>query len=363
MQDNTDQLAKLRDAIDRVDTELLRLINERAGYAHQIGQIKHGNIYRPEREAQILRRLTEKNAGPLRAEAVQHIFREIMSACLALEQPLSIVFLGPAGTYSESAARKHFGVAPTLAACASIDEVFRAVAADAADYGVVPVENSTEGAVGRTLDLLLQSSLQICGEVNLPIHHNLMARRGTMEGVTRIYSHPQSLAQCQGWLNTHYPTLERIPVGSNADAARRAAEDDSAAAIAGENAAALYDLTLVSRHIEDDASNTTRFLVIAHHDSAPSGRDKTSLVCSAENRPGAVHDLLTPLAKHGVSMTRFESRPSRGMGSAGGRQWEYVFYLDLLGHRLEEPVRAALAELHANAGYVKELGSYPVALD
>lgn len=363
MQDNTDQLAKLREAIDRVDAEILRLISDRAGFAHQIGQIKHGNIYRPEREAQVLRRLAEQNPGPLDAEAVQLIFREIMSACLALEQPLSIAFLGPAGTYSESAARKHFGAAPTLTACPSIDEVFRTVSAGAADYGVVPVENSTEGAVGRTLDQLLQSPLQICGEINLPIHHNLMTKHGTMEGITRIYSHPQSLAQCQGWLNTNYPSLERIPVASNADAARRAAEDATAAAIAGENAARLYALPIVSAHIEDDASNTTRFLVLARHDAAPSGRDKTSLVCSADNRPGAVHELLAPLAKHGVSMTRFESRPSRGLGNAGNNQWEYVFYLDLLGHRLASPVSEALAELRTCAGYVKELGSYPAALD
>lgn len=363
MQDNTKQLAKLRDAIDDVDAEILRLLNRRAGFAHEIGQIKHGNIYRPEREAQVLRRLAEQNPGPLGAEAVQHIFREIMSACLALEQPLTIAFLGPAGTYSEGASRKHFGAAPTLTPCASIDDVFRSVAAKATDYGVVPVENSTEGAVGRTLDLLLNSPLQICGEVNLPIHHNLMTKSGAMDKVSRVFSHAQSLGQCQDWLNTHYPTLERIPVSSNAEAARRAAEDESCAAIAGENAADLYGLQIVNAHIEDDPTNTTRFLVIAHHDAAPSGHDKTSIVCSAQNRPGAVHDLLTPLARHGVSMTRFESRPSGGMGTAGSGQWEYVFYMDLLGHRLDAPLKAALAELGTCAGYVKELGSYPAALD
>ncbi|CAG4883231.1 Chorismate mutase / Prephenate dehydratase [Georgfuchsia toluolica] len=358
MSDNKDELAKLRENINRIDSEMVRLLNERAGFAHKIGEAKQGSIYRPEREAQILRRLSGENPGPLAAQAIQHIFREIMSACLALEQPLKIAFLGPAGTYSESAARKHFGSSPSLDSCPDIDEVFRAVAAGVANYGVVPVENSTEGAIGRTLDLLLTSPLKICGEINLPIHHNLMTRCGSIDDVKRIYSHSQSLGQCQDWLNKHLPALERIPVVSNSEAARRAAEEESSAAIAGESAAALYGLHILHANVEDDPTNTTRFLVIASHDAGPSGNDKTSLVCSAQHKPGAVHELLTPLARHGVSMTRFESRPARGLG---GSQWEYVFYIDLLGHRLDASVQRALEELHACAGYVKELGSYPLA--
>jgi chorismate mutase/prephenate dehydratase len=361
MSENKNELTQLRDNIDRIDSEVLDRLNQRAGFAQRIGKIKQGIIYRPEREAQVLRRMAEENPGPLGTEAVQRIFREIMSACLNLEQPLKIAVLGPAGTYTESAARKHFGAAPSIESCPGIDDVFRAVAAGSANYGVVPVENSTEGAIGRTLDLLLTAQLKICGEINLPVHHQLMSKSGSLDDIKRVYSHSQSLGQCQDWLNKHLPTIERIPVASNADAARRAAEDASSAAIAGETAAALYDLHILHANIEDDPTNTTRFLVLANHDAGPSGNDKTSLICSAQNQPGAVHKLLTPLARHGVSMTRFESRPSRGMSGPGGGQWEYVFYIDLLGHRLDAPVQLALEELRGCAGYVKELGSYPVA--
>ncbi len=361
MSENQGELTNLRNNIDRLDSEILERLNQRAGFAKRIGEIKQGIIYRPEREAQVLRRMAEENPGPLGKEAVQRIFREIMSACLNLEQPLNIAFLGPLGTYSESAVRKHFGSAPSLDPCPGIDDVFRAVATGNANYGVVPVENSTEGAIGRTLDLLLTAQLKICGEVNLPVHHQLMSKSGVLDDIKRIYSHPQSLGQCQDWLNKHLPAIERIPVASNADAARRAAEDESSAAIAGETAAALYGLHILHANIEDDPTNTTRFLVLAIHDAGPSGNDKTSLVCSAQNQPGAVHKLLTPLARYGVSMTRFESRPSRGMGGPGGGQWEYVFYIDLLGHRLDAPVQLALEELRGCAGYVKELGSYPLA--
>ena len=356
-----DELATLRDNIDRIDSELLRLISERAGIAHQIGSLKQGNIYRPEREVQVLRRLAELNPGPLSTAALQTVFRELMSACLALEQALKIAYLGPAGTYSESAARKHFGSAPALSPCPGIDDVFRAVTAGSVEYGVVPVENSTEGAVGRTLDMLLGSPLKICGEINLPVHHNLMSKSTTRDNLKCVYSHPQSLGQCQDWLNKHLPDLQRIPVSSNAEAARLASNDESACAIAGENAAANYALHILHTNIEDDPSNTTRFLVIATHDAGPSGNDKTSLACSAQNKPGAVHELLSPLAKHGVSMSRFESRPARGLTGMGGGQWEYVFFMDLLGHRQDADVKQALDELRASAGYVKELGSYPLA--
>ncbi len=352
------ELKKLRDAIDGIDDRLLKLINDRAQLAHQIGVIKQGSLYRPEREAQVLRRLGEANPGPLPEQAVQRIAREVMSACLALEQALKIAYLGPAGTFSETAARRHFGGAPELIPCAGIDEAFRAVEAGNADYAVVPVENSSEGAVGRTLDLLVSSPLKICGEVNLPIHQNLLSMAVSMTNISRLYSHTQSLAQCHEWINRHIPLVPRTPVASNAEAARMAAEDPRAAAIAGEAAGQCYGLKTLAANIEDDPNNTTRFLVLGRHDAGPSGHDKTSLVCSAQNRAGAMHDLLAPLASHGVSMTKFESRPARGMG--GGR-WQYVFFVDVEGHQAEPALTAALADFTSRAGFIKILGSYPVA--
>ncbi|MDE2599821.1 MAG: prephenate dehydratase [Rhodocyclaceae bacterium] len=356
--DEKEELAKLRDGIDAIDSEVLRLINERAKIAHRIGQIKQGNIYRPEREAQVLRRLAEDNPGPLPDTAVQRISREIMSACLALEQPLKIAYLGPAGTYTESAAQKHFGSAPALSPLTSIDDVFRAVESANVDYGVIPVENSTEGAVGRSLDLLLNSTLKICGEVHLPIHHNLMGKSAAIAEIKAVYAHAQSLGQCHEWLNRNLPNVPRIAVASNAEAARIVAGEPGSAAIAGESAARLYELNILAANIEDSPDNTTRFLILADHDAGRSGQDKTSLVCSAQNRPGAVHELLAPFARNGVSMTRFESRPAKGMG---GGKWEYVFYVDIEGHRDDAAVAAALNELGGKASFVKILGSYPVA--
>jgi len=356
MADEQEELGKLRDGIDRIDGDMLRLLSERAKLAQRVGEIKHGNIYRPEREAQVLRRIAETNPGPLPEGAVRTIFREIMSACLALEQPLRIAYLGPAGTFTESAAKKHFGSAPSFTPCLTIDDVFRAVESGNADYGVVPVENSTEGAVGRTLDLMLASPLMICGEVALRIHQNLLAKGDSLEGATKIYSHAQSLAQCHEWLNRNAGNLPRVPVASNAEAARMASQEEGACAIAGEAAARLYDLNVLAANIEDDPNNTTRFLVLSAHDAGPSGCDKTSFVCSAQNKAGAVHDLLTPLKNHGVSMSKFESRPARGFG---GSRWEYVFFVDVDGHRKDTAVIAALEDLRGCVGFLKELGSYP----
>jgi chorismate mutase / prephenate dehydratase len=359
MAGDQEELSKLRDRIDALDSEVLRLLSERAQLAHRIGEIKHGNIYRPEREAQVLRRLAETNPGPLPAGAVRQIFREIMSACLALEQPLQIAYFGPAGTFTESAAKKHFGSAPTFTPFLTIDDVFRAVESGNAHYGVVPVENSTEGAVGRTLDLLLTSPLMICGEVGLRIHQNLLAKATASAALTRLYSHAQSLAQCHEWLNKNLPNVPRVPVASNAEAARLAAENAGTGAIAGEAAANLYELNILAANIEDDPNNTTRFLVVSAHDAGPSGKDKTSIVCSAQNKPGAVHDLLTPLKAHGVSMSKFESRPARGFG---GSRWEYVFFIDVEGHRQDAAITRAFEDLRGEVGFLKELGSYPKAL-
>jgi len=351
----SDELLNLRRDIDRLDEEILGRLAQRARCAQRIGEIKQGNLYRPEREAQVLRRLAENNPGPLPAPAVQRVFREIMSACLALEQPLKVAYMGPAGTFTESASRKHFGSAPNFVALATVDDVFRAVEAGMVDYGVVPVENSTEGAVGGTLDQLLANPLHICGEVQLRIHQQLMSKAEGIGAIKRLYSHAQSLAQCHEWLNRNAAALLRIPVSSNAEAARLAAEDNEAGAIAGEAAAELYGLNVLAANIEDDPNNTTRFLVLAHHDAGPSGRDKTSIVCSAPHRAGAVHELLEPFAHHGVSMTKLQSRPARG------GLWEYVFYIDIEGHQSDANVTQALEGLKRKAAFVKILGSYPIA--
>ena len=351
----SDELLNLRNRIDSLDEEILARLSERATCAQRVGEIKHGNIYRPEREAQVLRRLADINPGPLPGGAVQRIFREVMSACLALEQPLKVAYLGPAGTFSESASRKHFGSAPSFLPMPAIDDVFRTVEQGNADYGVVPVENSTEGAVGGTLDLLLANPLKVCGEVKLRIHQHLLSRAEGIGGAKRLYSHAQSLAQCHEWLNRNLANLPRIPVASNAEAARLAAEDHESCAIAGEAAAELYGLNKLASNIEDDPNNSTRFLVIARHEAGPSGKDKTSVVCSAPNRPGAMYALLEPLARHGVDMTKLQSRPARG------GLWEYVFYVDLQGHQTDPQVAAALQELLERAAFVKVLGSYPVA--
>ncbi len=351
------ELKQHRAAIDAIDDEMLKLVNARARHAQAIGALKGGAlVYRPEREAQVLRRVKENNPGPLSGESVARLFREIMSACLALEKPLQVAYLGPEGTFTQAAAIKHFGHAAQTEACASIDEVFRNVEAGAVDYGVVPVENSTGGAVGTTLDLLLESPLKVCGEVDLRVHQFLLRKPGASAKVVKVYSHAQSLAQCHDWLNQHLPGVERIPVVSNAKAAKLAGEDENAAAIAGEAAAELYGLEKVAQNIEDEPNNTTRFLVIAQHDSAPSGKDKTSLVLSSKNLPGAVYELLAPFAHYGVSMSKLESRPSRtGL-------WEYMFYVDVEGHHQDQKVQQAVAELRDKAAFLKILGSYPAAV-
>jgi len=352
------ELERLRGAIDRIDDEILEALNRRASLARQIGTLKVGQAYRPEREAQVLRRIKEKNPGPLAAEAVALLFREIMSACLALERPITVAYLGPRGTFSERAALKHFGVAADARATPSIDEVFRAVESATADFGVIPVENSTEGAVGRSLDLMPQTPLKVCGEVVVRIHHHLMAKAkpASLGDVKRVFSHGQSLAQCHEWLNANLPKAERVAVSSNAEAARRAAEEANYSAVAGEMAAEHYKLEILASNIEDEPNNTTRFLVLGNYAPKPSGRDKTSIILSARNRAGAVYEMLTPFATRGVSMTKFESRPSKVA------LWEYLFLVDIEGHRDDANVAAALTEVEKIAGYLKVLGSYPAAV-
>ena len=352
------ELERLRAQIDRINDSLLEALNERARLAREVGMLKVGQAYRPEREAQVLRRVKERNAGPLSDEAVALLFREIMSACLALERPITVAYLGPRGTFSERAALKHFGLAAEAMPSASIDEVFRAVESGSADFGVVPVENSTEGAVGRSLDLMPQTPIKVCGEVVVRIHHHLMAKAAPKDfaDIRRVFSHGQSLAQCHEWLNSNLPHVERVAVSSNAEAARRAAEEAGSAAVAGEMAAELYALAILASNIEDEPNNTTRFLILGDYEPRPSGHDKTSMVLSARNRAGAVYEMLTPFATRGVSMTKFESRPSRVA------LWEYLFFVDIEGHRQDANVAAALEEVMKIAGYLKVLGSYPIAV-
>lgn len=353
----SDDLSKLRVEIDTLDEDILCKLNARAALARKVGSLKVGQAYRPEREAEVLRRIQQLNEGPLPDEVVARLFREIMSACLALERPVTVAYLGPKGTFSERAAVKHFGEGGVTQPCASIDDVYRNVESGAADFGVVPVENSTEGAVGRSLDLMPQTPLKTCGEVLIRIHHHLMASDiAQFSAIQRVFSHGQSLAQCHEWLNANLPHAERVAVASNAEAARRSSLEPFSAAVAGEMAAEHYKLTILSSNIEDEPNNTTRFLVLGNYEPKASGKDKTSLVLSAANRAGAVYEMLTPFAQRGVSMSKFESRPSKVA------VWEYLFFVDIDGHQSDANVAEALVELRRIAGYVKVLGSYPVAV-
>ena len=352
------RLKPLRERIDALDAQLIALLNQRAAVALEVGEVKkHFNapVFRPEREQQVIARLQAMSDGPLADDHISAIWREIMAASRSLEKTITAAFLGPVGTYSEQAMFAYFGQSIEGLPCPSIDEVFRSVEAGAAEFGVVPVENSTEGAVSRTLDLLLQTQLLIGGELALPIHHNLLTLNGSLTGVTRVCAHAQALAQCQRWLSTHAPHLERQAVSSNAEAARMAAEDPTIAAIAGDRAATHYGLQVAHALIQDDPHNRTRFVMIGKEPSGISGHDQTSLILSVKNEPGALVKLLEPLARHGVSMTRFESRPAR-VGT-----WEYYFYIDIEGHRDDPTVSVALADLEKKAAFLKILGSYPRA--
>jgi len=357
------QLEQVRRRIDKVDEQIQRLISERARLAQQVGVSKTRggrtvDFYRPEREAQVLRMARERNRGPLRDEEVLRLFREIMSACLAQQEPLKVAFLGPEGTFTQSALLNHFGHSVRALPLGSIDEVFHEVEAGSADFGVVPIENSTEGTVNHTLDRFLTSPLKICGEVELRIRHHLMGRMGALARVLRVCSHPQSLAQCRQWLDEHLPGIEQVAVSSNAEGARRARDEQGSAAIAGETAAEVYGLKVLAAEIEDRADNTTRFLVLGRKLFAASGADRTTLLVSVghTDAPGALHRLLEPLARHRVSLTRIESRPSRR------RKWDYVFFMDLEGHAQEPHVARALGALQKRASLFRVLGSYPRAV-
>ena len=354
-------LAEARERIDAIDRNIQTLIGERANWARQVGEAKGPlkaavDYYRPEREAQVLRRVVDRNEGPLSDAEMVRLFREIMSACLAQQEPLKVGFLGPQGTFSEQALRKHFGHSAHGLPLASIEEVFQEVEDGNADFGVVPVENSGQGTIQSTLDMFLTSELKICGEVELRVHQYLMSRTGVMEDIERVYSHPQSLAQCKAWLRGHLPNVELSPVSSNAEAARRARNADDAAAIAGESAGLVYDLKTVAGPIEDRQDNTTRFLVLGRELFPPSGNDRTSLLVFVKDQPGALHHVLSPLAENDVSMNRIESRP------AHDGPWKYAFFIDFAGHVEDEAARRALDAMAPFTTEVKVLGSYPVAV-
>ncbi|HMI36923.1 MAG TPA: prephenate dehydratase [Steroidobacteraceae bacterium] len=353
-------LAQIRAEINAVDEQLQELLNRRALLAQQVGISKHADghtvdFYRPEREAQVLRAALERNAGPLRNEEIARLFREIMSACLAQQEPLKVAFLGPEGTYTQAAVFKHFGHSVRALALSTSEEVFHEVEAGNADFGVVAVENSTEGTITNTLDRFIGSPLHICGEVELRIHHCLMGRMESLQAIERICAHAQALAQCRSWLDEHLPGVERVAVSSNAEGARRARDEKGTAAIAGDTAAEVYELRLLVSEIEDHADNSTRFLVIGRKILAPSGADRTTLLVSTRSTtsPGALHRLLEPLATNRISMTRIESRPSRR------GKWNYVFFIDVEGHASDARVARALKGLKARASLFRVIGSYP----
>lgn len=360
--DAVPDLASLRERIDAIDRDIQALISERARYAAQVGRAKGElaravDYYRPEREAQVLRRVVDRNDGPLDNAVLVRVFREIMSACLAQQEPLRVGYLGPEGTHTQQAALKHFGHSVRALPLATVEEVFREVEAGNADFGVVPVENSTQGTIQSTLDMLLSSTVRVCGEVELRIHQHLLSRSGRLEDIERVYSHPQSFAQCRAWLRENLPRAELVPVASNADAARRARNADDAAAIGGASAASVYGLRTVAGPIEDRGDNTTRFLVLGRELFPPSGRDRTSLLVFISDQPGALYRVLEPFARHGLSMTRIESRPGHG------GPWNYAFFIDIEGHAHEPAMERALDGLAGFAQEVRVLGSYPVAIE
>lgn len=355
------KLQEIRDRIDEIDEQLQQLITERAQRALEIARLKNiengsAEHYRPERESTVLRTIQQRNQGPLSNDDMVRLFREIMSVCRALQQPMSIAYLGPEGTFTQAAVFKHFGHVVNTVPLGVIDEVFREVESATVNFGVVPIENSSEGVINHTLDMFMKSPLKICGEIELRVHHHLMSKIDDIGLIKRIYAHQQTFAQCREWLDANLADVERITVNSNADAARRARDEDHAAACGAAAAAEIYGLKILTSNIEDEPNNTTRFLVVGQRIAAPSGNDKTSLLLSAPNRPGALYRLLKPFSAHDISMTRIESRPLRRA------MWEYVFFVDLEGHIEDSKVATAIKELEEDTYMVKVLGSYPKAI-
>ncbi len=356
-----DKLLGIRDRIDEIDQQIQTLINQRAECAQQVAEIKirageTEHFYRPEREAQVLMEIKKRNTGPLSNDAMAHLFREIMSSCLALEKPIKVAFLGPAGTYNHMASSKHFGSFVDQHPVDNIEDIFRSVETGEAHFGVAPIENSTEGVVSHTLDLLINSSLVICGEVDLRIRHNLITNETDLKNIKRVYSHQQSLAQCRRWLDQNIPDAEHFAVRSNAEAVRIVKDEKNAAAIAGTMASEIYEVPVLCAEIEDEPDNTTRFIVIGRDQVPPSGNDRTSLLVTTGNKAGALHKLLQPLAQRNIGMSKIESRPSRQA------VWEYVFFIDIDGHKDDPAVAEALSEIEHETAMIRVLGSYPKAV-
>lgn len=351
-------LSEYREQIDSIDKQLVGLMNQRAVLASQIGKLKansNAEFHVPSRERQVQERVATYNQGPLPSEAIHGIFRELMSACLALESPLKVAYLGPKATFSHLATMQQFGLSAQLEPQKSIPAVFEQVEKGKALYGVAPVENSTEGVVTHTLDMFVDSSLQICSEIILDIHHDLLSRTGRLEDIRKVYSHPQPLAQCRNWLEEHLPGVPVVDVASTAVAAQIVSDDYAAAAIASELAAAMYDLKVVRSRIEDQVNNVTRFLVISKKTAEPSGNDKTSIMFSVRDEPGILYRMLEPFARRGVNLSKIESRPVKT------KAWEYIFFLDMIGHIDDPQVTAAIEDLRQFCQFLKVLGSYPKA--
>ena len=354
-------LPEIREKIDAIDKQLQNLITERAKLAQEVGKIKHQSIekeifYKPEREAQILQQIIARNIGPLSTEQMTSIFRDILTACLSLQHVIKVATLGPAGTFSEAAVVKHFGVETQIELTTTIDDVFHAVQVKQVDYGVVPIENSTTGVINQVLDKLRTSELTICGEIILPIHHNLLRAHNAAETIEHVYAHEQALLQCQHWLAKNLPDARLISVNSNGEAAKRAEQDPRSAAIAGDFAAEKYALTISVNHIEDNAQNETRFLILGHQKVAASGQDKTSLLISTPHTPGVLIDLLKPFAENQINISLIASRPSRDCN------WAYFFFIDIEGHQEDPAVKLALMQLAKQSTHMHVLGSYPKAV-
>jgi len=354
-------LGEVRAQIDALDAQIQTLISNRARLATAVreskGRLAHAvDYYRPEREAEVLRAVCERNEGPISDAEMLRLFREIMSVCLAQQEPLKIAYLGPEGTFTQQAVNRHFGHSVQALGVGSIDDVFHQVESTEADFGVVPVENSNQGIVSHTLDRFVESDLKICGEIQMAIHHNLLTQAKSLPGIERLYSHQQSISQCKTWIRQHLPTAECIAVSSNAEAARRVRNSPDAAAISSRSAAEIYGLPILFGRIEDEPDNATRFLVIGRQLLSPSGEDKTTLLLAGDEGPGALHSLLDPLARHSLNMTRIESRPSSAAA------WSYVFFIDVEGHAETDPLKSALNEMRDLSSMTRVIGSYPKAI-
>jgi len=351
-------LERLRKEIDTIDAKILELLNERASCTQKIGVVKRKasqDVYVPDREKEIYQHLTHKNRGPLTTDSVKAIYKEIMSSALGLEKPIVIAYLGPACTFTHLAALKKFGSSVKYAGCNTITDVFAEVERERADYGVVPIENSTEGAVNHTFDMFIDSKLMICSEVYLDIVHNLLSREGSLGRIHKVYTNPNVFGQCRLWLETNIPRAELIEMSTTTKAAEKAAREKCTGCIASILAAEQYGLKVLAKGIQDSSSNITRFLVIGRTQAKSTDHDKTSIMFSTRDRVGALHDMLVPFKKYRINLTKIESRPSKV------RAWEYYFFADLEGHYSDKNVRNAINALRKGAAYLKILGSYPIS--